>query len=370
LADFDVLIAGGGPGGCAAAISLGAFAPTLRVALIGAPATQPLRVGETVPPQIKPILQHLQVWEAFAAEGHRPSYRTSSAWGGPELASNEFLFQTHQTGWRLDRARFDAMLAAKAATSATPIAARIVAADHAEGEWRVRLDDGVRHTARFVVDASGRGSHVARAQDMRFATRDRLVGIVMLFDSAADDGDGLLIETCPDGWWYTAALPQGRRVVVMMTDADLVHGLGLNDIADFMHALDATRHVRAAVSSARPRGAPALRPAGSRHITHESALPLLCVGDAASCFDPVSGQGIFKALRCGVFASYAIADRLERGDQDGLRRYAALIRTEFSAYRDTLRDYYRQERRWPERPFWARRHSMHIQNETAALAAT
>src|SRR5882762_7618070 len=84
LADFDVLIAGAGPAGSATAISLAAFAPALRVALIDSPvAAAP--IGETLPPQIKPVLRHLDVWEAFASDGHLPSYRTVSAWGGAGL---------------------------------------------------------------------------------------------------------------------------------------------------------------------------------------------------------------------------------------------------------------------------------------------
>jgi 2-polyprenyl-6-methoxyphenol hydroxylase-like FAD-dependent oxidoreductase len=371
VADFDVVIAGAGPAGSATAISLAAFAPRLRVALIAAPSPEAVPVGETLPPQIKPILQHLDVWEAFTADGHRPSYRTVSAWGGAELLSNEFLVQTQQTGWRLDRARFNAMLAAKAAQHATLVAAKIQTATHAQAEWRLRLDDGARCAARFIVDATGRGAHVARAQGMRFATPDRLVGIAMLFGDCSEDGHGLMVETCPDGWWYTAALPQGRRVVVAMTDADLVRGAGLNARAGFVRALGATHHVSAAAANARALGDPMLRPAGSRHITRETLLPLLCVGDAASCFDPVSGQGLFKALRSGVFASYAIADHLERRDDDGLRRYAALVRSEFAAYRATLRDYYAQERRWPERPFWARRHAgSPVRQDTRGVAAT
>ena len=93
MAQFDVLIAGAGPAGAATAISLGDFAPDLRVALVDAQANE-LRVGETLPPQVEPILRHLKVWDAFAADGHRPSFRTVSAWGGPELLSNEFIFQT------------------------------------------------------------------------------------------------------------------------------------------------------------------------------------------------------------------------------------------------------------------------------------
>ena len=107
MADFDVLIAGAGPAGAATAISLADFAPELLVCIADAPSADTLRVGETVPPQIRPILEHLKVWPRFEADRHRPSYRTVSAWGGPELISNEFLFQAHQVGWRLDRKRFD-----------------------------------------------------------------------------------------------------------------------------------------------------------------------------------------------------------------------------------------------------------------------
>ena len=41
--------------------------------------------------------------------------------GRAGTAENEFLFQAHQVGWRLDRARFDAMLLAKAAERADAI---------------------------------------------------------------------------------------------------------------------------------------------------------------------------------------------------------------------------------------------------------
>lgn len=350
-----MLIAGAGPAGTAAAISLSDFAPNLRVALVDAPVANGVRVGETLPPRIEPILDHLKVRDAFAADGHRPSYRTVSAWGDEGLASNEFLFQAHQTGWRLDRARFDAMLLAKAAERATCIAGKAVDAAHTEAGWRVRLDGGENHTARFLVDATGRGAVLARQNGVRFENLDRLVGIVVVFEGAADDGVGLLLETFADGWWYTAVLPGGRRIVACMSDADLVRSLGLNRSEGFMRALGATQHVRDAVANARPAGAPALRPAGSRCIARDTALPLLCVGDAASCFDPVSGQGIFKALRSGVFASYAIGDWLLRADDAGLRRYRRLVKGEFTAYAKTLQEFYAMERRWAERPFWRRR---------------
>lgn len=354
MAEFDVLIAGAGPAGAATAISLADFAPELRVCIADLPAVDGLRVGETVPPQVKPVLEHLKLWPDFQADLHRPSYRTVSAWGGAELAGNEFLFHAHQVGWRLDRARFDAMLRTAAAARATCIAAKVDAVAREESEWRVHLSDGTRHTARFVVDASGRGAIIARTQGVRAATRDRLAGSVMLFADAPDDGMGLLVETFAGGWWYTAALPDHHRIVACMSDADLVRPLGIGTLRGWIERLNETRHVRHVLGGARPLGAPQLRAAGSRNIVRDTALPLLCVGDAASCFDPVSGQGIFKALRGGVFASYAIADCL-RGNQNAAARFRRFVKSEFAAYVETLRHYYALEQRWPDRPFWQRR---------------
>src|SRR5262249_2801768 len=153
---FDVLIAGAGPAGCATALSLASFAPRLRVGLIDGAKTGAKadakpgtpRVGEAVPPQIMPMLRHLGVTADFAGDRHHAAYRTMSAWGSRALASNEFLFQIHQTGWRLDRARFDAMLLRAAARSATVISGRAVGLDHDGDRWRVQLADGRAPAAR------------------------------------------------------------------------------------------------------------------------------------------------------------------------------------------------------------------------------
>src|ERR1700733_8570634 len=139
------MIAGARPAGAATAIALADFAPELRVCIAEAPCADRLRVGETVPPQIEPLLRHLGLWPAFAADGHRPSYRTVSAWGGPGLVSNEFLFQTRQVGWRLDRALSDAMMRTAAAARVSHIPAKVAAVAPDESGWRVNLDGGARH---------------------------------------------------------------------------------------------------------------------------------------------------------------------------------------------------------------------------------
>lgn len=360
MAEFDVFIAGAGPAGCATAISLAQVAPELRVAIADARAREFLRIGEAVPPPIGPILQHLGVWDRFVADGHHQSYRTLSAWGDARLGSNEFLLQPHQVGWRLDRSRFDAMMLERAAQGVTLyLPARVTGLarieDAAGGGWRVACGDGTVHTARIVVDATGGATELARLLGVRPLRSDKLVGCFMYFAGGSDDDQELTIESFSDGWWYAAAIPGTRRVVACMSDADLLRRLGIARLANFMRALAATNHVGRAAATLRPLGRPRLRPAGSQILTAEAPRSLICVGDAASCFDPISGQGILKALRSGIFASYALADLLIRADDGGIGRYRALVQREFAAYRETLRDYYTTEQRWSDHPFWRRR---------------
>lgn len=356
MASFDVLIAGAGPAGCATALSLANFAPNLRVGLVDGSAAGHARIGEAVPPPIRPVLVHLGVWDAFIAAGHCPSYRTVAAWGDSRLTSNEFVFHAQQAGWRLDRAVFDAMLV-QAATSrrAVHLRSKVVALAHHESGWRVSLSDGMAHTARFVVDATGRAAAVARRCSLRALNFDTLVGCCLHAASSSDGTEGLMIETFAEGWWYTAAVPRGGRVIVCMTDADRVRPLGLSCGEGLERLLAETKHVQQVVDISRPIDRPKIYPAGSRRLQGKTTLPLLCVGDAAMCYDPVSGQGIIKSLRSGIFAAYAIGDFLGNGDVRGLSRYRLMLDREFGAYQEALRGYYTQERRWPNRPFWHRR---------------
>jgi flavin-dependent dehydrogenase len=370
LPDFDVLIAGAGPAGCAATISLADFAPKLGTCVIDPGVDDSIRIGETVPPAIKPILDHLGLWSGFAADGHSASYRTFSAWSAPPLVSNEFLFQTQQVGWRLDRIRFDTMMARKAAARAAGwLRGRLAQLDLIDGVWRVRLGDGAAFTTRAVIDATGRAAAPARLCGLRPVRPDRLIGAFMHFDDPRANDCELMVEAVRDGWWYTAALPSGRRVIAFMTDADLARHRGIGQPEQWMNALDATAHIGAIASRARPLGQIRLQAAGSQIMSGDATQTLLCVGDASSCFDPVSGQGIVKALRSAIFASYAVADWLERRDGRGLARYRTFVASEFATYRRTLHDYYLLEQRWSANAFWQRRHTppVSVRDRSAAL---
>jgi 2-polyprenyl-6-methoxyphenol hydroxylase-like FAD-dependent oxidoreductase len=366
---FDVAIAGGGPGGAATALSLLSHAPFLSVVLIEATRYDSHRVGETLPPPARAVLEHLGVWDTFHSQGHHEVHGTSAAWGGANPLDNDFFYMPANVGWHLDRTAFDAMLAGEAqGRGATLILDTRVRDSRRTGEgWRLQLSTGDAITARFIVDATG-GAGLARRGGARFVEADRLVGIAGFFDSR--DGDPqTLVEAFEHGWWYTAGLPKSRRIVVCMTDADVARGMRMHEPKEWRRTLAAMPHVGAMVGRREVTNTVMIRSASSRRLEPVMGNDWLAVGDAASRFDPLSSQGIFKALRSGIFASYAIGDLLGRGDRDGLKRFSRYVVEEFKSYTEIRRKYYCAEQRWPASEFWRRRQGIGPAEVPSALSA-
>src|SRR2546427_9154004 len=115
--ELDVLVVGAGPAGAAVAAQL---AGHCRVALVGRAVQAGRAIGETLPAAARVILSDLGVWDAFAAQGHRPAWSRRSLWGSSEVIFQDALFDPHGAVWHLDRKRFDAMLLEAARSRGVP----------------------------------------------------------------------------------------------------------------------------------------------------------------------------------------------------------------------------------------------------------
>jgi flavin-dependent dehydrogenase len=316
------------------------------------------RIGESLPPAARALLEHLNAWDSFNALGPRESFGTTAVWGQSLPLDNEFIFMPAATGWQLDRASFDAMLVseAKKRGASLMLGTSLLGARETGEGWRLNLSTGGQLSTRFVVDATGGSACFARRTGARFVHFDRLVGISRSFECSAGDSR-LLVESFADGWWYTAGLPNGKRITCCVTDADLARRLKLCHPGVWHEQLATTRIVATVTSVEKPFGPVVVRSTNSRLLSPIVGEGWLAVGDAASRFDPLSSQGIVKALRSAVFASYAIGDWLVRKDDAGLRRYQGYVTAESSSYLQSRVKYYRQEQRWPTNEFWRRRHA-------------
>ncbi|HTW81571.1 MAG TPA: tryptophan 7-halogenase [Terracidiphilus sp.] len=354
---FDVAVIGGGPAGSAAALSFRKIVPEAKIAIFDAGRLQRWKPGETLAPGATEILESLGCLPSFqhAIEHNEAleSFGTKAAWGADVPYEREFLFSLHGNGWRLDRARFDVMLLERAEARGIDVFRNTALKDSLEEEsgWRLRFAGG-EHRARFVIDATGRAARFAAQRGVRPIVSDNLAGVFVLFKSATE-GD-TLIEAAESGWWYSTTVPGSTAVAAWMSDTDLIRQMTLRDSEQWNALLAQSTHTRIRLCGAESECAPGIFAAHSQRLSEFGGPRWIAAGDAAMTFDPLSSQGILKALRSGKLASFVAADFLLRG-ADTLERYARLAAAEYAAYEQAKRDFYRKEMRWPSAPFWARR---------------
>lgn len=360
--DFDIVIVGGGPSGIATALASIESGHTVLV--VERSLYEEARIGETISPDILPVLSRLGLWEGFRQAGHIPSAGIRSFWGSASPREQSFIFNPYGTGWHVDRRAFDAFIAGTARERGVRLAlgSRLQACEpDIKHGWMLRLDspDGVFDVrARYVVDATGRGATLARRLGATRTFYDQLIGVVGFFkqaDTGAQAGPFTLIEAAENGWWYSAPLPCDRLVVAFMTDADLYEPADKRDTSywralmkrDAPHTFE-----RAAMFTL--DGHLRVIGANSSRLEPVCGSGWLAVGDAAVACDPLSGDGVHRSLVAGSSAAAAIlAD--ENGDRVALLKYAVQSKEEFETYLRMRQKYYRSESRWPGSLFWERR---------------
>jgi 2-polyprenyl-6-methoxyphenol hydroxylase-like FAD-dependent oxidoreductase len=359
---FDVIVAGGGPAGAATALALLGGDPSLRVAVVAGRAGGSGN-GETLTSNALSLLEQLGVSATFLNDGPLPSHGTRCCWGGEQPYDNEAVFNILGPGWRVDRGRFDALLLREAAARGVSIyegaTVRAVSTTD-QRRWTVLItqpegEGATSLNGAFLVDATGRRATLARRLGTRVNLLDRLVGLAVVFTSPPATDGLTLVEACEEGWWYSLAVAGPRRHVVLMSDSDIVKAGRLSEPEHWHEMLSRTRLVAGFASTGVPLGPPRLLPAQTRRLDRFAGPGWLAVGDAATTFDPLSSQGLVKALRSAVFGSYAARNALAN-DESGLHRFDRLTAQEFEVYLTARRDFYRSESRWEGALFWRRRH--------------
>jgi len=330
----EVAVIGGGPAGAAVALRLARLGR--RTVLYEATQHDHPRYGETLPPEINPVLKELDVWDDFLALDPLASPGILSAWGGAKPYEKDFTCNVHGSGWHVDRNRFDSMLCG-AAEKAGAVIVR---------GWHCR---DVPETV-FVIDASGRnGFRLGGGLDR--VIHDSLIAIVVWIAHPGGRQADLrtLIESAPEGWWYSCPLPTGETIAMFFTDPGIYTREGI-ELAEQLDAAPLTR---------RRMGQGEICQSRVAHVNVSLRNPIVganwaAVGDSASSYDPISGSGIFKALLHSRSAAEGV-DGVLAGRVDALEGYARRVKSDYQEFLRLRSGFYRAEARWLDLPFWSRR---------------
>ena len=314
----DALVIGGGPAGCAAAITCARTG--LRTIILEREARnvgdQPPKPGETLHPGVEPILRELGVWAAVEARGFLRHMGHYVRWGGEVAEGAPARFQpfgcdpdgTPWCGLQAWRDDFDALLQEQACRHGVVLrrgqaVRHLVSAPIAGAPTSVRVcgaqtADSTIVTARWVIDATGAVGRLAREAGLATVEQrsPRLIaryGYVTGECPVRDSAPTLIADPDGGGWTWTARV---RPAVYQWTRLRFAQGASIDGILPKeLHGL-------------RLFG-PAVRGAD---VTWRRAWPAagpgwFLVGDAAFVLDPASSHGVLKALMSGRMAAHCIA---------------------------------------------------------------
>ncbi|UYO92246.1 NAD(P)/FAD-dependent oxidoreductase [Pollutimonas sp. M17] len=379
---WDVVIVGAGPAGAATAITLAKFGQ--RVLLLEERTSPSFKLGESLPPTSIGLVKHF-LGELDGPEQNLPGlFRTAgnvSLWASEQADIADFFFTLTGFGLCVERLAFDEALRSKAASAGAALLKGVrfescMRLTDPLFNWQLTLrseKQSERHRARYLVDCSGRRAVVARALGIPLVPNDdRLFAYAQWFSCAGEDDDRYTrVEAAPQGWWYSNRLPgaenkETRRLVVLHSDKDLPAAKMAARRQGFDQLLDDSMHIapllkaRGYQASGEIRGAPA----NSQRLRDFVGDAWMAVGDAAQAYDPLSSQGMDKALRTGSHAGhmihYALTDLAQGaaaldGGNTYIQQYDEQQRQLWHAYLKQRDFYYQAQPRWSDQPFWQRR---------------
>jgi flavin-dependent dehydrogenase len=231
--------------------------------------------------------------------GALPAMRTG-IWGARRIEGRE---------WLIERERLARMLRHRAGDAGAELhrgPACHLRRDN--GIWRVSLAGGTVLQAPWLIDARGRRGAALSGP--------RLLAVSASFRSRTESAPATRIEPFGSGWCWWARC--GKELYVQITRRPRVAppetwlSTAMRGLPELMSALEGA----VCVSGLRARPAHARRAAGAIQSGWRA-------GDAAWAPDPLSGQGVYEALRSAQLIATAMGSVLEGGDLELARRFVA-----------------------------------------------
>ncbi|HEU5305313.1 MAG TPA: NAD(P)/FAD-dependent oxidoreductase [Gemmatimonadales bacterium] len=341
---LDVLIAGAGPAGSATATFLArAGYRVLAVDRAAFPRDKPC--SEYMSPETVRILARLRVVEvleragAFALEGMKVTGP------GGATAHGRFALAGHQpfrtTGLSVSRRILDHQLVIAARQAGAVVAERAWVEELLYDEGTVagavvRDQAGQRHAlrARLTVGADGLRSIVARRIGRRTHGRPHRMAFVAHVARVRNMGASAELHFGRSAYLGLNQIGHEQTNVAVVVPSERAALAAGNAEDFFVSALGDFPEVRERVEAGRlMRPVLATGPFAARSSTVVAPGAVL-VGDAADFFDPVTGDGIYTALRGAELVAETAAAALSRPGPltvDRLAEYRRRRRREFAA---------------------------------------
>ncbi len=348
----DVLVVGGGPAGAVLAAQLAEWKRS--VLLVDRGRRRGSLPEETLVPAAREALERHGLLTVIRAHDFHGTERHGVIWGDGKVTIRKN--PPDARGYKVHRPTFDTDLRNIARSmGATILEDHEVLGPVAHGDENtvhIRSSEGdvLEIRPRLIVLATGKEVSPKLSQLGLVHQLPAMVALTTYLAPPVTDTDSTVVEAVPEGWLWWLPLHDGRISLTLFCDPEEMKSVGRNDLFE-----SACRHAAGPASTvtASPRSGCRATPRFLR-----TRDPFLLVGDAASSIDPLSSQGVEKAIVSAEWGAVAANTILEHPElaQQVLDQHFLWEKRLYFAHAQKSLHFYLQEARFSDRPFWAKRH--------------
>lgn len=351
--EYDLLVIGGGPAGCAAA----AFACQRgwRVCVVEKEAFPRFRIGESLLPTANALLQSMGVWPKIEAAGFIKKYGAVFCLGdGSQTKEVDFsdghvpnLEQTYQ----VDRSRFDAILLDHATELGCAVRPGTTVrhieeyTDRVTATLKTADQQESRITARWVIDAGGRDNlyPYLQKQVLDPRTLPRRTAIYNHFTgmprAEGRQAGHTIVVRLEEGWFWIIPISEELTSVGLVTKSQRLRGSDPASV--FNETVQHTPKLRELLRSATPVSTFRVTADYSYFRQSLAHSRVVLVGDAGGFIDPIFSSGVYLALWSAREAIAMLAQTGERPLSTArCRRYTRLIKKHSSVFNELVEAFY------------------------------
>ena len=337
--DHDIVVAGGGPAGCALATLLQREGH--RCLVLEASTFPRYHIGESLIPHTHGTLSRLGLLEALRRSTYpvKHSVRFVSPAGS---SSDPFYFSETIEGegsrtWQVERSSFDALCVDHARASGVDVRMNApIERVHFDGDRAVGVTvrpaprESYDVAAKVVVDATGRRTLIGDQLGLKAPVPGLLKGSLWSYYRGGarlegiDAGETTVFLLRGGGWFWYIPLPEDIVSVGVVDDPQRLFQEGLSPEASYDAQVAACEPLAARLTQAERND----RVRGLRELAYRNRRMAgdgwVMIGDAAAFLDPIYSSGLYLALGSAELAAESIHDALQVDDPSSTRLGAHL----------------------------------------------
>ncbi|MBM4255885.1 MAG: NAD(P)/FAD-dependent oxidoreductase [Deltaproteobacteria bacterium] len=355
----DIVVIGGGPAGTTIASLLARFG--YKVILLEKRRFPRHQIGESLTPQILPVLDFLGLRQRVEAAGFLRMIGHTVCWGSSQPRTSYYSPDHSRYGFQAWRADLDAILFAHAQEAGVLTRDNLAAESVSVNPGRqviVRTPEGAI-TADFCIDASGHAGVLARHGLRQRDQTYRTLAVTGYWREATSPAGvnfaNTLLETYQAGLVWSVPLHNELRNVTLLTDWYAGATIRRCGIADFYRSeLQRAPYISGFLASARLPHPPQVFDASWYTAKEFAGEQFLLVGDAGIFIDPLSSEGVHKAMASAITGAIVVNTILHRPamTSHAMQFYNETQQATYESHYQQSGQYYREEQRWSDNQFW------------------